>query len=103
MSAISVEGVWKFYGDYAALKDIRFDVKPGQCVALLGRNGAGKTTLLRILAGLSTPGKGQVVVFGKDVRAQETRQRIGVLGHGIAVYDELSAYENLLLFGRLYA
>lgn len=102
MSAVSVEGVWKFYGDYAALRDIRFEVNAGECVALLGRNGAGKTTLLRILAGLSGTGKGRVLVFGKDSRAQETRRRIGVLGHGIAVYDELSAFENLLLFGRLY-
>jgi len=57
MSALAIEGVWKFYGDFPALRDITFNVEPGSCVALLGRNGAGKTTLLKILAGLSRPAK----------------------------------------------
>jgi len=69
---------------------------------LLGRNGAGKTTLLRIIAGFSKAGRGRVSIFGKDARDTETRRRVGVLGHGIAVYEELSALENLILFGRLY-
>ena len=102
MSALAVDGVWKFYGDYPALRDIRLGVDPGQCLALLGRNGAGKTTLLRIAAGFSKAGRGRVLIFGKDSRDLETRRRVGVIGHGIAVYDELSAYENLCLFGRLY-
>jgi heme ABC exporter ATP-binding subunit CcmA len=102
MSALTVGGVWKYYGDYPALRDISFTVEPGACLALLGRNGAGKTTLLKILAGLSRPTEGDVKVFGGDVREQATRSRIGVLGHGIAVYEELSALENLRLFAKLY-
>jgi len=102
MSAVAAEGVWKFYGDFPALRDISFQVEPGACLALLGRNGAGKTTLLRILAGLSRAARGRVTVYGKDAREQETRQRIGILGHGIGIYDELSAFENLRLFGKLY-
>jgi hypothetical protein len=58
MNPVEVAGVWKFYGDYPALRDISFEVEPGACMALLGRNGAGKTTLLRILAGLSRPARG---------------------------------------------
>jgi heme exporter protein A len=100
--AVAAEGVWKYYGDYPALRDIQFAVEPGSCVALLGRNGAGKTTLLRIIAGFSKAGKGRVRIFGKDSRDEETRRRVGVLGHGISVYEELSAFENLTLFGRLY-
>jgi heme exporter protein A len=102
MSAVAIEGVWKFFGDYPALRDISFTVDGGSCLALLGRNGAGKTTLLRILAGLSKAARGSVTILGKDARAEDTRQRIGVLGHGIGVYEELSAYENLRLFARLY-
>jgi heme exporter protein A len=102
MSAVAIEGVWKFFGDYPALRDISFAVDGGACLALLGRNGAGKTTLLRILAGLSKAARGSVTILGKDARAEITRQKIGVLGHGIGVYEELSAYENLRLFSRLY-
>ena len=102
MRALAVEGVWKFYGDYPALRDIRFDVEPGQCVALLGRNGAGKTTLLRILAGLSRCSKGAVKVFEKDTLDRAARSSIGIIGHGIGIYDELSALENLKLFAGLY-
>jgi heme exporter protein A len=101
-SAVAIEGVWKFFGDYPALRDITFNVPGGACLALLGRNGAGKTTLLRILGGLSKAAKGRVAILGQDARDESTRQRIGLLGHGIGVYEELSAYENLRLFGRLY-
>ncbi len=54
---ISAKGVWKFYGDFAALRDINLDVAPGVTLALLGRNGAGKTTLLRMFAALSSPSR----------------------------------------------
>ena len=102
MTAVAIDNVWKFYGDYPALREVTFDVEQGSCLALLGRNGAGKTTLLRILAGLSKTARGSVTILGADARAEETRRQIGVLGHGIGIYDELSALENLSLFARLY-
>ena len=102
MSAVAIEGVWKFFGDYPALRDISINIDGGKCLALLGRNGAGKTTLLRILAGLSKPARGRITVLNEDTRAEGTRRRIGVLGHGIGIYEELSAFENLRLFARLY-
>lgn len=101
--AVVVERVWKFYGDFPALRDITLHIQPGTCTALLGRNGAGKTTLLRTIAGLSRAAKGTVTIFGGDVRKEETRRRMGVLGHAIGIYDELSAMENLRLFARLYS
>lgn len=101
-ASIAVEHVWKYFGDFPALKDISLSIEPGSCVALLGRNGAGKTTLLRILAGLSRPSQGAVQVDGRDSREEATRRRVGVLGHAIGIYDELSAFENLRLFGELY-
>src|SRR5580693_4476274 len=102
MSAVAVEGVWKYYGDYPALRDIRFEAAPGTCLALIGRNGAGKTTLLRIIAGFSSAQRGKIKIGGKEPREAETRRQMGFLGHGISVYDELSALENLVLFGKLY-
>src|SRR3984957_5618054 len=102
MTAVAIEGVWKFYGDFPALQNITLNVDGGACLALIGRNGAGKTTLLRMLAGLSKAAKGSITILGGDARAENTRRRIGVLGHGIGVYEELSAFENLRLFARLY-
>ncbi len=102
MSAVAVDGVWKFYGDYPALKNISLETEPGACLALIGRNGAGKTTLLRTIAGFSRPGRGQIRIFGKPPRDTAARRRMGFIGHGISVYDELSAYENLRLFAQLY-
>ena len=100
--AVAVEHIWKFYGDFPALRDITLDIAPGTCTALLGRNGAGKTTLLRTIAGLSRAAKGRVAIFGADVREENTRRRVGVLGHAIGIYDELTAIENLQLFANLY-
>jgi len=102
MSAVAVDGVWKFYGDYPALRDIRLEAPAGACLALIGRNGAGKTTLLRIIAGFMRPGRGAVRILDKSPRETDTRRMMGFIGHGIAVYDELSAFENLTLYGRLY-
>ena len=101
-AALEVDKVWKYYGDFPALRDIQLSIEPGSTVALLGRNGAGKTTLLRIIAGLSKASEGSVRIQGSSVREQATRRRIGVLGHGISLYDELSATENLVLFAKLY-
>ena len=102
MNALEIADVWKYYGDFPALRAVGLNIEPGSTMALLGRNGAGKTTLLRIIAGLSRPSRGSIKIQGADARDQSTRQRIGVLGHGIALYEELSAIENLTLFGRLY-
>jgi heme ABC exporter ATP-binding subunit CcmA len=101
-TAVLADGVWKYYGDFPALRDVGLQIDPGACTALIGRNGAGKTTLLRMLAGFSKPAKGAVRIFGADPRDTGTRRKVGFIGHGIAVYDELSAMENLTLFGRLY-
>lgn len=102
MHALAIEGVWRYYGDYPALRDINLTTEPGTCLALIGRNGAGKTTLLRTIAGFSRPMRGTIRIFGREPREPATRRDIGFIGHGIALYDELSALENLILFARLY-
>ncbi len=100
---IALEHVWKFYGDYAALRDYSLTVSESSCCALLGRNGAGKTTLLRILAGLSPFQRGAIRLFGQPPRSETARHQIGFLGHGIGVYEDLSARENLSFFARVNA
>jgi heme ABC exporter ATP-binding subunit CcmA len=99
--AIELTEVWKFYGDYAALRDCTLAIQEGSCCALLGRNGAGKTTLLRILAGLTYFQRGAVSLFGEKPRADNARRQLGFLGHGIGVYEDLSARENLHFFASI--
>jgi len=102
MDAIVLEGVWKYFGDYPAIRDVSFRLPQSECLALIGRNGAGKTTLLRMLGGFSRAAKGVVQISGGSPRETATRRSIGIIGHGISVYDELSAIENLRLFGKIY-
>jgi heme ABC exporter ATP-binding subunit CcmA len=73
-------------------------------MALLGANGTGKTTLLRILAGLIKPSAGTVSVLGLDItrEAQQIRRCIGFVGHQSYLYEELTIWENLLFFARMY-
>ena len=99
-SAVELTNLWKFYGDFPALRDFSLSVPESSCLALLGRNGAGKTTLLRILAGLSPFQRGKVQVFGSAPRTGAARRQLGFLGHGIGVYEDLSARENLTFFAR---
>jgi heme ABC exporter ATP-binding subunit CcmA len=99
--AIELNQVWKFYGDYPALRDCTLSIQEGSCCALLGRNGAGKTTLLRILAGLTNFQRGAVSLFGEKPRADKARRQAGFLGHGIGVYEDLSARENLHFFAGI--
>jgi ABC-type multidrug transport system ATPase subunit len=81
VKTVEIRKVWKYFGDYPALRDIVLDVGRGTCLALLGRNGAGKTTLLRILAGLSEPTDGKVELFGHPARGHAARKRTGLIGH----------------------
>jgi heme ABC exporter ATP-binding subunit CcmA len=99
--AIAIENLWKYYGDYPALRDYSLQIEERACCALLGRNGAGKTTLLRIVAGLTPFQRGNVRIFGESPRSGQARRRIGFLGHGIGVYEDLAARENLLFFARV--
>ncbi len=73
-ASVEIREIWKYYGDYPALRDITINVFPGQCLALLGRNGAGKTTLLRVAAGLSKSSKGERTLEVVERRYQNQRR-----------------------------
>jgi ABC-type multidrug transport system ATPase subunit len=87
--------VEKRYGSRRALRPLTFTVTGGDAVIVTGANGSGKTTLLRLLTGLAAPTRGTLQV---DV----DRRRVGFLGHEPLVYRDLTALENLDLYGRLY-
>ncbi|MFD9866838.1 ATP-binding cassette domain-containing protein [Streptomyces niveus] len=104
MDAIVMEGVHKRYGEKSALDGLDLVVARGTVHGVLGPNGAGKTTAVRVLATLLRHDEGVVRVAGHDVRkeAREVRRRIGLLGQHAAVDEELSGWQNLEMFGRLY-
>jgi heme ABC exporter ATP-binding subunit CcmA len=101
---LSVTDVARHYGRRKALSQISFTCDAGEIVGLLGPNGAGKSTLLNILATLLSPSKGEVA-YGEltaEHAGGEVRALIGMLGHDLFLYPELTARENLAFFARLY-
>ena len=102
---IEVRSLIKRFGLKTVLRGLNFSVAPGEFVALLGPNGAGKTTFLRILATLSRPALGEVVIAGYRLPAQAAavRRRLGVVSHQPLLYGDLTAEENLKFFGKMYA
>jgi ABC-type multidrug transport system ATPase subunit len=92
---IRARGVEKRYGRRRALRPLDVDVDRGGFLVVTGANGSGKTTLLRLLAGLAAP-------TGGELEVEAHRGRLGYLGHEPLLYRDLTALENLDLFGRLY-
>jgi len=103
-TSLTFADVSRNFGRRRALNRVSFSCEAGQIVALLGANGAGKSTLLSIAATLLEPSAGQVLYGGHTARdaGPALRGRIGVLGHDLYVYPELTAAENLTFFGQLY-
>lgn len=105
MSAIlQVHQLVKRYGDLTAVKGISFDVQEGEIFSLLGPNGAGKTTTISVLSTLFPPSEGDALIAGHSVVRQPyaVRQVIGIVPQEIALYEDLTARENLNFWGQLY-
>jgi ABC-2 type transport system ATP-binding protein len=104
-NAISVRNLTKIYGDnFRALDDISFDVYEGEIFGLLGPNGAGKTTTIKILTTMIRQNSGHAEVEGIDVRRspRNVRQLVSYIPQAVSVDGDLTAFENLLIFGKLF-
>ena len=101
---LSLRGLGKDYGSRTAVAAIDLDVAPGECLGLLGPNGAGKTTTISMACGVLTPSRGTVSVGGIDLahRPRAAKAKLGLVPQDLAVYDDLSALQNLRYFGALY-
>ncbi len=102
--AIQVQDLHKDFGDVYAVRGISFDVAAGEIFSLLGPNGAGKSTTILILSCLLAPTRGDALVMGHSVVREplEVRKAIGVVPQDIALYEDLSARENLSFWGKMY-
>ncbi|MFE6649465.1 ATP-binding cassette domain-containing protein [Nocardioides sp. NPDC057772] len=101
--AVSASGLVKTFGDFTAVDGIDLEIRRGEVFGVLGPNGAGKTTTLKMLATLLPIDAGTAEIFGVDVKAHphQVRQLVGVTGQYASVDENLTASENLVLFGRL--
>jgi ABC-2 type transport system ATP-binding protein len=103
MNMIEVEGLTKRFGEFTAVDHISFQVEKSEILGFLGPNGAGKSTTLRMLCTLLRPTEGSARVAGFDIASEpdKVRGHIGLVAEKLILYDQLTAEENLTLFGRL--
>ena len=101
---LEVHDLCKKYGDFTAVKDVSFSIEEGEIFSLLGPNGAGKTTTISMLSTLFTPTSGEAVVAGHSVTREPmaVRRVIGVVPQELALYEDLTARENLVFWGQMY-
>ncbi|MBM3330400.1 ABC transporter ATP-binding protein [candidate division WOR-3 bacterium] len=103
-NAIEVRDLTKAFRDVVAVAGISFEVKRGEVFSLLGPNGAGKSTAISIISGLLAPDSGDALVMGHSIlkESMAARRNLGVVPQEIALYNDMSARENLLFWGRMY-
>jgi ABC-2 type transport system ATP-binding protein len=103
MSAITFQGLSRRFGGHAAVSDLDLEIESGSVFGFLGPNGAGKTTTVRMMLGLLRPSGGSLKVLGLDPIAdgERLRSQTGVLLDQVGLYDRLTAWQNLDLFGRI--
>lgn len=103
-SILEIKDLTKNYGDFQAVKGISFDIKEGEIFSLLGPNGAGKTTTISMLSTLYAPTSGTATIGGYSVTKDPmaVKRIIGVVPQELALYEDLSAKENLIFWGQMY-
>ena len=101
---LDIQHLTKTYGKKTALVDISFKVKAGSCFGLLGPNGAGKSTTMKILTGIVEPDTGKILIQGIDAKKDPllVKKTIGYVPQSITLYEDLSAFDNLMFFGQMY-
>ena len=101
---LALRGLGKSYGERAAVAAVDLDVTHGEILGLLGPNGAGKTTLISMACGVVTPSRGTVAIGDVDLATKPriAKQKLGLVPQDLALYEDLSAIQNLQFFGAIY-
>jgi len=104
MYSIIVENLTKKFGHFTAVNNISFSIKKGEIFGFLGANGAGKTTAMKMMCGLLLPTSGNAKIAGYDLATQSKaiKKNIGYMSQRFSLYDDLTVYENMQLFGTIY-
>ena len=100
---LELRGISKKFSAFTVVNSVSFTVRPGEVMGYLGPNGAGKTTTIKMLAGLLEPSKGEILFEGRDIRADicAYKRRLGYVPEQSDIYPHLSAYDYLVMVGRL--
>jgi ABC-2 type transport system ATP-binding protein len=101
MNTLELKSVRKAYGDFVAVNDLAFSIRPGTIFGLLGPNGAGKTSTIRLIIGITIPDSGEVRMFGEPFRRDHLK-RVGYLPEERGLYPKMKVLDQLVFFGELH-
>lgn len=104
MNALEIKNLTKKFGDFIAVDNISLAIKQGEIFGFLGSNGAGKSTTINMIAGLLRSNEGEINILGKSTKKHSrfAKMNIGIVPQDLAIYEELTAYENVKFFAGLY-
>ncbi len=104
MNTLEIKNLTKKFGDFIAVDNMSLSIKEGEIFGFLGSNGAGKSTTINMIAGLLRSNEGEISILGKNIQKHNrfAKMNIGIVPQDIAIYEELTAYENVKFFAGLY-
>lgn len=104
MNVLEIEGLTKKFGDFVAVDHMNLKLREGEIFGFLGANGAGKSTTIHLISSLLRASKGEIRLLGKNIakNSRFAKMNIGIVPQDIAIYENLTAYENVHFFGGLY-
>ena len=104
MNILEIKKISKQFGTFKAVDNINLKVKHGEIYGLLGPNGAGKSTTINMICGLLTPTDGEILILNEKIskNSRDVKKKIGIVPQDIAIYEDLTALENVIFFGSIY-
>ncbi|NBD27320.1 ABC transporter ATP-binding protein [Paenibacillus glycinis] len=104
MNVLDIRGLTKKFGDFVAVDNISFKVGEGEIFGFLGANGAGKSTTINMICSLLQPSGGEIRILDRDIKTQSrfAKQSLGIVPQDLAIYEDMTAYENVSFFAGLY-
>ncbi|QAY65292.1 ABC transporter ATP-binding protein [Paenibacillus protaetiae] len=104
MNVLELRGLTKKFGDFIAVDHLSLRVGEGEIFGLLGANGAGKSTTIHMVCSLLQPSSGEIQILGRDIKSQSrfAKQSLGIVPQDLAIYEDMTAYENVSFFAGLY-